>query len=98
MKRFRIENAFLRVAAIIIALGAISTGVWQVWPSPLNAEFQIVAGESLDNTIQRLQQRKNFLEAQKIKATSPDRKLYWTIEFEKVTQELESKWKRKFKK
>ena len=98
MKRFRIENVFLRAAAIVVALGVISTGVWQVWPSPLNAEFQLVAGESLENTIDRLQQRKDFLEAQKVKASDPDQRLYWSTEFEKVKKLLDSKWRRKFKK
>ncbi len=96
MARKSISTRVIQVAAVIAALGVIGAAGARWWPSPLLAEFLTVAGESLDNTIARVQERKRFLEAEKVRAIGWRQKIYWETEEEKNTQQLKALWIRKY--
>ena len=91
------EGKIVRTSAIVVAIAALVPISVAIWPSPLNAEFQVLVGESLENTIERIQQRKRFLEREVINAVTTEKKSYWLNEKEKVERKLEDLWKRKFK-
>ena len=89
-------NRIVRTSAIVVALAAAVPAVLFFWPSPLHGEFQVVAAESLDNSIQRIQANLRFFEAEATKARTPEKKHYWMSERDKAKEKLEGLWKRKF--
>ncbi len=79
-----LENKILRAAAALGALGMISTGFWQFWPSPSKAEFQVVQARSVDHEIRWLLQDKNLAVQAQLNAKNSHDKLYWKQKAEAI--------------
>ena len=90
-----LENKIVRAGAVAAAIAAIVALALAYWPSPWWSHFEALAGESLDNTIHRVQQDKRFFEAESVKAKTQEQRQHWQSQKEKADAHLKRLFEKK---